>query len=147
MEVVFQSLMTAGVAAGSVGVTAAAPNPAVSCFDPQAIDDLLSLEKNSPGLLCSLTRQFLSDSRELITRLNGGTPASAKEIEFAAHALKSTCALFGARHVTELASRVECAVRRGDLAAARRLAAETGAEFTRFENELRSHTAIASALI
>ncbi len=86
--------------------------------DPIDLDCLTALARDTaPTLVPELAEVFLSTGRERIAVLNealaaGDGAAAAKQ----AHALKSSAATFGARHVRTAAAQVESAGLAGDVA-------------------------------
>ena len=116
-----------------------------ACFDARGLDELMRLEQDLPGLLGNLVRRFLGSTPALIARIAGDEPASAKDVEIAAHSLKSTCARFGAMRVAALAAQAEKAARDGLLPEAQRLGAAIRGEFDRFEAEFKRHPAVTAA--
>ena len=116
-----------------------------ACFDARGLDELMRLEQDLPGLLGNLVRRFLGSTPALIARITGDEPASAKDVEIAAHSLKSTCARFGAMRVVALAAQAEQAARDGLLPEAQRLGAAIRGEFDRFEAEFKRHPAVTAA--
>ena len=116
-----------------------------ACFDARGLDELMRLERDLPGLLGNLVRRFLGSTPALIARITGDEPASAKDMEIAAHSLKSTCARFGAMRVAALAAQAEQAARDGLLPEAQRLGAAIRGEFDRFEAEFKRHPAVTAA--
>lgn len=114
-------------------------------FDPRAFEQLLRLEKDSPGLLRSLVGRFMSNTPELIAVVAAATGKTANEVEIAAHSLKGTCGRFGAHQLAALAVRAEQAARAGSLAEAQEAGSLMTPEFAAFEQALRRHPAAAEA--
>ena len=107
------------------------------------------LEAGSPGLLGKLVERFLTSMPTLIARVADSAGAISKVVEIAAHSLKSNCARFGAIRVTELAAQAaqaEHAARSGALDEVRRLGAEIGSEYQRFEVQFKRHAAVAAVM-
>ena len=104
------------------------------------------LEEDSPGLLGNLVSRFLASMPSVIARVADSAGAASKDLEIAAHSLKSNCARFGAIRVAELAAQAECAARNGALDEVRRLAVQIGGEYARFELQFKRHAAVAAVL-
>ena len=126
--------------------TAPAGAPDETCFDARGLEELIRLEAGSPGLLGNLVERFLSSMPTLIACVADSAGAISKDVEIAAHSLKSNCARFGAIRVTELAAQAEHAARSGALDEVRRLGAEIGSEYQRFEVQFKRHAAVAAVM-
>ena len=127
-------------------VTAAAGGADATCFDARGLEELARLDAESPGLLGNLVSRFLSSMPALIARVADSAGAASKDVEIAAHSLKSNSARFGALRVADLAAQAECAARSGALDELRRLGTEIGGEYARFEVQFRRHAAVAAVL-
>ena len=113
-------------------------------FDAHVLEQLERLEADSPGLLRSMVTRFAAETPKLIDQVCTGTVAS--EVERAAHSLKSTCARFGAKRLSELARHAEQCARNGELAAAQADGVLMQAAFIPFDAAFRAHASVAAAL-
>lgn len=106
-----------------------------SGFDRSALDMLRELEKVAePGFVANLLRDFLGDVPQRLDRLRvaieGG---NAKNVEFEAHTLKSTCRAVGAEELAALCGQIEKAASAGDLTNSAEWVAALDAAFRRVE--------------
>ena len=124
---------TAAAAAGAATVMAS--------FDAVALDDLVAMDRDTPGFLTRLAGRFLESTPELIANVVGASDASAQEAQRAAHSLKSTSARFGAHALSKLAAQAEAAAREGQLDTARELGQAIRLEFGRVSQALAVHLA------
>lgn len=78
-------------------------------LDPQAIDNLLALqEEGAPDVLDELFRLFLTETpRKLRALGNAIETRDASSLERAAHSLKSSAAMLGARTMARLSGKLE----------------------------------------
>ena len=104
-----------------------------NALDPEALASLRSLqEEGEPDVLQELVDMFLADAeprlaslREAVARGDGGT------VEKEAHALKGSCANFGAHPMAALCQQLQASGRSGDLADARDLLERLDQEYGR----------------
>ena len=120
----------------------AAPE-AMASFDPAALEELVSIDRETPGFLARLMGRFVEGTPALIASVAGASDATPKEAARAAHSLKSTSARFGAKALAELAARAEAAVGQGDLSATRELGEAMRLEFERATELMQQHPALA----
>ncbi len=147
LNVLARAARGSDAAAGAVSTAAAeVASDGVAHFDAQALEGLVRIEEQSPGLLGKLVEGFLGSTPELIAQVDGSTPADLKQTEIAAHSLKGISGQFGARRVMHLAAQIEQAARAGDLAGAHQLGADIRTAFGQFEREFRQHPAVANVL-
>ena len=114
-------------------------------FDAQALDGLIRLDADSPGLLGTLVRRYLADTPALIARVASEAPGNAKDIEIAAHSLKGTSRRFGAMRLAALAEQAERAARDGTVDQARLLGMQMHTEFDTFRTAFTRHPAVVAA--
>ncbi len=118
---------------------AAGPAVAQATFDPAVLEDLVEIDRDTPGFLVGLAAQFLESTPELIANVSGASDASRQEAQRAAHSLKSTSARFGAHALSKLAAQAETAAREGQLDSARELGLAMRVEFGRVSQALEMH--------
>ncbi|MDQ3327208.1 MAG: Hpt domain-containing protein [Chloroflexota bacterium] len=109
-------------------------------IDQRVIESLRDLQEDGePDLLDELVQMFLTDAAPRLTALRGavalGTPLV---IETQAHALKGSCANFGARPMSAICEVLQSAGRSGELATASGLLAPLQAEFERVRDALNA---------
>jgi HPt (histidine-containing phosphotransfer) domain-containing protein len=119
-------------------------DPLSLSFDPAVFAQLVAMDRDMPGFLGKLADRFLDSAPALISSVAGVTDESTKDVERAAHSLKSTSARFGALALSRLAAQTEAAVREGNLDSARALADSMHLEFARISEHIRQHPALAS---
>jgi CheY-like chemotaxis protein/HPt (histidine-containing phosphotransfer) domain-containing protein len=113
-------------------------------FDTTALDELILMDGESPGLMKRLVGTFLETTPGLLTRVESGT--EGPDLAIAAHSLKSTFARFGAMRLSQLAASAESAARRGDLGGARAAGIAIRDGYAEFLREFRAHPAVAQSL-
>jgi two-component system, sensor histidine kinase and response regulator len=88
---------------------AEAPAPPVaSLVDAQALASLQSLERDGPGFLVTLVREFDESARQRLGDMQLAARGGDGELlRGAAHSLKGSAGIFGARGMTELCRRLE----------------------------------------
>ncbi|WP_181233443.1 ATP-binding protein [Enhygromyxa salina] len=114
-----------------------------SRLDPQTLAELRELEGVKPGLLASMSRQFLEQSErqvQLIEQAGGEALAAVAE---AAHALKGSSAAMGARALAGVAALIEADARSGRASGLR--VAELRATFEAVRPELSALTNLGSS--
>ena len=129
-----------------VAPRAAVRPDASSNFNAEALDGLIRLERDSPGLLAKLVTRLLADTPNMIAGLVEPGTAQDSDIERAAHTLKSTAARFGAVQVAALAESAEQAMRRGDRARVQQIGLELQVRHDLFVAELKQHPAVAAVI-
>jgi len=83
-------------------------------------DRLQSVMASDPEGFCELYRDYLSDARQTLTRLQAlCEKESGKELAFQAHYLKSSSLVLGVRPVAELCTELEHSARENDFALCR----------------------------
>ncbi len=143
-------LETIARAAGGASLPDASPReaspalPAEPAFDCSVLDELVLLDRDSPGLMRTLVSTFLATTPALVDRVSSGSDPA--EVERAAHSLKSTFGRFGAVRLTRLAAAAESAWRRGDAECAGRMGIAIRDEYETFLREFRGHPTIARSL-
>jgi len=120
---------------------AAAVQHAARSFDPAALDELVLLDRETPGFLAKLTGRFLDNTPDLIASVAGIAGESAPDAQRAAHTLKSTSARFGAHALAQLAAQAEAAAREGRVDDARALGVAMRPEFERVRQAVSQHLA------
>jgi HPt (histidine-containing phosphotransfer) domain-containing protein len=92
---------------------------------PALLDRDLLDQYDADGLVVELIDLFLEDVPRMIARLRSALDAGAATTAArSAHTLAGCASNLGARALAELASRIECAARAGDLSGAARAGAE-----------------------
>lgn len=81
--------------------------------DPSAIEFLRQLETTHPGIFQSILQKYLDSAGQLVKTIVETTAGDLKEVERAAHSLKSSSARLGAHRLAKLASEIEMAGRAG----------------------------------
>jgi HPt (histidine-containing phosphotransfer) domain-containing protein len=119
------------------------PAPVEPAIDATALDALRDLQEDGePDILPALVNMFLSDARPRLDALSDAVQRGiAPIVEREAHALKGSCANFGARLMMALCGRLQLAGRAADLTDAPALQDELAAEFERVRDAL--HAALA----
>lgn len=82
-------------------------------IDPSAIEFLRQMETTQPGILQSILRKYLDSAQQFVKTIAEANAADLKEVERAAHSLKSSSARLGAHRLAKLASEIEMASRAG----------------------------------
>jgi PAS domain S-box-containing protein len=95
------------------------PQRAAALVDVQALASLRSLEKDGPGFMVTIVREFDEGARHKLDEMQlaargGDLPA----LRGAAHTLKGSAGIFGARGMAELCRRLEHAADQGEASAA-----------------------------
>ena len=119
--------------------------PAEPAFDCTVLDELVLLDRESPGLMRTLVSTFLATTPALVARVSSGSDPA--DVERAAHSLKSTFGRFGAVRLTRLAAAAESAWRSGDTDYASRMGLAIRDEYETFLREFRNHPAVARSLL
>lgn len=116
-------------------------------IDLDALATLRELqEEGEPDLLSELVELFLTDAAPRLRSLWEAVDRSdAAVVETQAHALKGSCANFGARPMAEICERLQSVGHSGDVTNASGLLARLQAEFERVEDALSSELAEARA--
>ncbi len=98
--------------------------------DTAALDRLVKITADDPGLLPALINTFLADVPRLVEDARRGLQqAQAKDVRRAAHTLKSTAATFGATRFSELSRSLESLANSGTLDGAADLILRLEAEY------------------
>ncbi len=120
---------------------AAAKQVAVAdhAFDQDTLNDLIEMDRFSPGFFSKVFDRFVNETPTLIVQLREITNASADAAQRAVHSLKSTSALFGALELSRMAAKTEMALRNGDFAKAQSFLAPLEAEFARAVEHIKQH--------
>ncbi len=107
-------------------------------IDPSALTELRELQnEDEPDLLYELVATFLDDAQPRLATLRDAVNGDdAQIIEKEAHALKGSCANFGANAMERICERLQIAGRSGDLADAFELLARLEGEFERVRQAL-----------
>ncbi len=100
-------------------------------FDPVVFEELVKLDRDTPGLLAKFTGRFIDGTPALIDCVAGITRETSVAAERAAHSLRSTSAYFGAMALAGLAAEAEAAAKAGRIDEARILGAAMRVEFDR----------------
>ncbi|MFN7085047.1 MAG: ATP-binding protein [Burkholderiales bacterium] len=98
-------------------------------IDPLAIESLRQLDAGRPGIFHSILQKYLDSTRQLVMAIGQAPDGELKEVERAAHSLKSSSARLGARRLAQLASEIEMAARSGAAQRVRVHARRLEAEF------------------
>jgi len=98
-------------------------------IDPSAIGFLRQMETTHPGILQSILQKYLDSALPFVKTITEATAADLKEVERAAHSLKSSSARLGAHRLAKLASEIEIAGRAGAIEQVRDHARKIEAEF------------------
>ena len=124
------------------GVDEASPEEPTT-FDPAALGLLAAdLGEGAGTVLPTLVEQFLGDASDLVAAVREGLEdGDAAAVVRAAHTLKSTSTVFGARRLSEACARMEDLGRDGRLDEARTVTDEVEAEYRRARDVL--HRAMA----
>jgi signal transduction histidine kinase/HPt (histidine-containing phosphotransfer) domain-containing protein/ActR/RegA family two-component response regulator len=109
-------------------------------FDGAALDEMIQMDSETPGLMKHFVDVFLSTTPPLIERVTSGTDRS--DVALAAHSLKSTAARFGAVRLSRLAAGAEKALRQGEAGDLRVMTSGIEAEYARFLQEFLRHPAV-----
>jgi HPt (histidine-containing phosphotransfer) domain-containing protein len=119
------------------------PTPTEPAVDPAALDVLRALQDDGePDLLPTLVEMFLADARPRLDALGDAVrQGDASAVEREAHALKGSCANFGAQPMMTLCGRLQAAGRTSDLANAPALRDGLEAEFERVRVALHAEVA------
>jgi CheY-like chemotaxis protein len=113
--------------------------------DPQALDNLRMLERDGPGFLVTIVREFDEGARQRLGDMQlAARVGDGEGLQGAAHSLKGTAGIFGARGVAELCRRLEHMASEGSVAEASPLIAQLAHEHTALMTVL--HEAAASAV-
>ena len=109
-------------------------------IDPDALAGLRELqEEGEPDLLRELIEMFLADAEPRLASLREAEgQANALVVEREAHALKGSCANFGARPMARICERLQSAGRSGGLAQAPALLAQLQVEYERVRTALQA---------
>ena len=82
----------------------------------QVLDELISMLGNDIDFASGLINDFLEDAQELLGNISGANDGGdARELERAAHTLKSSSATFGAVEASELCKKLESIGKNSDL--------------------------------
>lgn len=107
-------------------------------LDAVGATEMAQLRDEFPGTrFGEIVEMFMEEGREELRRLAAGVEQrNAPQVRRAAHALKGSCANFGARPLEALCDRIERDARRENLTTAVRLLARTAEEYRRLEMAL-----------
>lgn len=108
-------------------------------FDPDVFEELVKLDRGTPGLLARFIGRFVDNTPALIDSVAGINHESAAAAGRAARSLRSTSAYFGAMALAGMAAEAEAAARAGRLADARALGEAMRVEFDRAIDSMRQH--------
>ena len=111
-------------------------------FDPVVFEELVKMDRDTPGFLAKLTGRFIDGTPALMARVAGITDETVEDAERAAHSLRSTSARFGANTLAGLAGRAEAAAKERRLDEARALGEEMRAAFASAVDHMRQHAAM-----
>ena len=99
--------------------------PEATLVDPQALDNLRMLERDGPGFLVTIVREFDEGARQRLDDMQLAARAGDGEgLHGAAHCLKGSAGIFGARGIAELCRRLEHMASEGSVAEAPPLIAQ-----------------------
>jgi HPt (histidine-containing phosphotransfer) domain-containing protein len=87
-----------------------APTPALEAtlVDARALDTLRTLEKDGPGFLATLVREFDEGARQRLEDMQvAARGRDGSGLRGAAHSLKGSAGIFGASGIAELCRRIE----------------------------------------
>lgn len=117
--------------------------PADPVIDPAALDALRDLqEEGEPDILLVLVEMFLADAEPRLVALRHAVGrGDASIVEREAHALKGSCANFGAHAMMALCGHMQAAGRSGDLEDTPALQDELDMEFERVRDALHAELA------
>jgi PAS domain S-box-containing protein len=142
LERVLRSLAPGASSARGQAAGAGAPGAASTLVDVTALDGLRALEKDGPGFLATIVREFDEGTRrrldEMQLAVRGG---DLPGLRGAAHTLKGSAGIFGANGMTELCRRLEQAAERDEASAAGPLIARLAREHEAVMSVLQEATA------
>ncbi|HKZ31569.1 MAG TPA: ATP-binding protein [Vicinamibacteria bacterium] len=82
--------------------------PATTLVDPQALANLKMLERDGPGFLSTIVREFDEGARQRLGDMQlAARVGDGEGLHGAAHSLKGSAGIFGARGIADLCRRIE----------------------------------------
>jgi HPt (histidine-containing phosphotransfer) domain-containing protein len=118
--------------------------PEATLVDPQALGNLRVLERDGPGFLVTIVREFDEGARQRLGEMQVAARVGDGEgLHGAAHSLKGSAGIFGARGVAELCRRLEHMASEGSVAEASPLIAQLAHEHTALMTVLQEAAASA----
>ena len=118
--------------------------PEATLVDPQALANLRMLERDGPGFLVTIVREFDEGARQRLGDMQLAARAGDGEgLHGAAHCLKGSAGIFGARGIAELCRRLEHMASEGSIGEAPPLIAQLAHEHTALMTVLQEAAASA----
>jgi CheY-like chemotaxis protein len=140
-RVLGRHVASVGQPEAAMPATAATSSITATLVDSQALATLKQLERDTPGFLSTIVREFDESARQRLGDMQlAARSGDGEGLGGAAHSLKGTAGIFGARGIAEMCRRLEELGQSGRLAEAPPLIAQVQHECQALMSVLREAT-------